>query len=99
MSELPIEKLICLSTLHLKRETVERIQNEIGPWYGNEYGAFVYAQDEDILLDAHRGYSKDLATVMAFACQQGLDWVKFDPDGHVLSNLPTYDSEWEDLDE
>lgn len=91
-----IEPLICLSTLHLTKETCDVISTpDQTPthWpivYPNEYGAFVYVNG-----DQFYGGPPDLAAVLQFARANDIVWIKFDPDGSVIDELKTYDSTWE----
>lgn len=85
------EPLICLSTLHVSKETCDSLDGRtIGNpiHYPNEYGAFIY------VLSDFKG-PDDLARVLNFAASEGFIWVKLDPDGAVLADLPIYESTWE----
>lgn len=84
-----IETLACLSTTHLTRGTCQRLSSgELG-FYANEYGAFVWI-NQNHPLDM---LPKDLRKVYEWAIGQKLDWLKFDPDGQVVPELPVCD--WE----
>lgn len=88
-----IEPMICLSTLHLTKDTCEGFNSFydfVGGYpihYPNEYGSFV------CVASVNRG-PPDLAEVLDWAKFNGIAWVKFDPDGSVIDTLPTYDETW-----
>lgn len=85
-----IEPMICLSTLHITRDTCDGFNafpDQYPIHYPNKFGSFVCVASEN------RGPS-DLAAVLDWAEANGIAWVKFDPDGSVIDDLPTYDSTW-----
>lgn len=93
------ESLACLSTTHLTQGTCQRLASgELG-FYPNEYGAFIWI-NRNHPLDA---LPKDLRKVYEWAIEQNLDWLKFDPDGQTVPELPVCNWEgamdWEDCRE
>ena len=85
-----IEPMICLSTLHITRDTCDNLVGNTPGMpihYPNEYGAFV------AVSSSQRG-PKDLAEVLDWAKANGIAWVKFDPDGSVIDDLPVYEELW-----
>ena len=92
--KLPIEPLLCLSTAHITKETCDALDDSHRPdlpvCYPNEYGGFVHVCEPCIVDESPQG-PPDLAEVLAFARSHGIVWIKFDPDGHELDDLPTYD--------
>jgi hypothetical protein len=92
--QLPIEPLLCLSTSHITQETCDQLvyteYREGWPSiYPNEYGAFIPVHT---CASREAQGPPDLAYVLDFARANNIQWIKFDPDGHVIDDLPTY--EW-----
>ena len=82
-----VELLLPLSTAHITQATLDAIETHAIA-YPNEYGAFVYVNDE--ILEP---VPQDLKTVFDYANAHSIRWVKFDRDAPELDGLPTY--EWE----
>lgn len=92
-----IEPLLCLCTVHLTKRTCDTITYEervVGwpIWYGNEYGAFVHVSP---YWRDYEDAPEDLMRCIEFAHKEGIAWIKFDPDGNVVDDLPTYNETWE----
>jgi hypothetical protein len=99
-----IEPLVCLSTVHLTKETCDTY-SEVGSEiireqgvisYPNEYGCFVVVpsgMEIEELQDQHA--PEDMLKVLRLANAFGLSWVKFDPDGEEVDFLPTYHESWQ----
>lgn len=86
LQRLPIEPLLAVSTGHLNTATLEDLQSGRIEWvitYPNEYGAFVLVTDA--LMES---VPEDLRNVMNWAREHGIHWVKLDPDGTVINDLP-----------
>ena len=86
-----IEPMLCLSTSHITRETSDLLvgnTSQLPVHYPNEYGAFMECNKERIKGPA------DLTIVLEFAVKNGIAWIKFDRDGFIIEDLPTYDETW-----
>jgi hypothetical protein len=99
-----IEPLVCLSTVHLTKETCDTY-SEVGPEiireqgvvsYPNEYGCFVRVPSGNEIEDLQgENTPTDMLKVLCLANAFGLSWVKFDPDGEEVDFLPTYHETWQ----
>jgi len=100
-AELCTEKLLVLSTAHIKPETAEKLsKHELDSdlaIYPNEYGAFIHIPDEN--LDAYDGIPYDLKKCAVYAQDAGCSWIKFDRDGYTAPFLPTHLGKWRRINE
>lgn len=89
-----IEPMLCLSTVHLIKRTCDTFADgQIEGWpifHKNEYGAFVHCNSGGISK-----VPQDLRRVMEFARGYSIQWIKFDPDGCEIDELPIYRASWE----
>lgn len=103
-----IQSMLCLSTVHIKPETMIRLQEGDFEWlvsYRKEhpsdsdtvYGAFVLAGD--ISLEEGNpeiaDIPEDLLQVLNYADAFHCAWIMFDVDEDEIGELPTYRSEWD----
>lgn len=107
MTDNNIQKMLCLSTVHVKPDTLQRLQTGDFEWlisYRKEhpsdneevYGAFVLVSD--ITLEAAAEISdvpEDLLHVLRFAHMHSCSWAMFDCDEEEISELPAYRREWD----
>ena len=88
--ELSITKAPCLSTAHLKPETVIHIVTLVGDntmVAEYEYGFFIYIGEEPV-----PGWPEDLEAAAKLARDHGYTWLRFDADGDDVEGLVVY--EW-----
>lgn len=98
-----LNKILTLSTVHVKPETMQRILDEDFEWLacyeksskttGETYGAFVLvdsAEPDDADL------TEDLAEVMNYAMSFDALWIEFDNDADEIGELPRYITEWDE---
>jgi hypothetical protein len=92
MAEMPIEKLLVLSTTHLSPKTCNEWLHSC-PWAAFEkgdYGWFVYVAEDTEGVDV----PLDLRSALHVARREGCEWVMFDCDASTIDELPTF--EWEE---
>lgn len=97
-----IHKMLCLSTSHVKMETMRRLQDGDFDWlvsYRKEaptdpelvFGAFVCADSIDVENSGDtEDIPEDLMEVLHYADAFDCKWIMFDVDGDTIGDLPTY---------
>ena len=110
MDEL-IEKILSISTSHIKPETMRRLETNDFEWLvsyrkpnprddSESFGAFVLITDLDLDSSSETAdIPKELLNVLRYAESFDCAWVMFDCDAPVCGDLPTYDFDWEADDE
>ena len=96
-----IEPLMACSTAHVTKKTMDWITDVAadefgllgGPiCYGNEFGAFVYVDDDGSAeADDLHNIPEDLRAVFALAREYDCCWIKLDCDATEIDALPVYD--------
>ena len=85
--------MLTISTAHLSEETcneiLPRLRDTIPIWAKGECGWFLYAQLEQLGLDAD--LPADLLRVLEYGQAQGCDYIMLDRDWPVLDHLQSYD--------
>lgn len=92
MADLEIEKILTLSTAHIRESTAEAIDNERLPiifFPKGEYGWFIYIGYSIFMSDQ---VPPDLFACMNLARQNGCVWLCLDRDGPLIDKNPKY--EW-----
>jgi len=87
-----IEPMLVLSTAHLPPAVMALVSAQdrnITRTIPHDYGAIVYAHDENLNPDL----PAEVAVVLAYARSRGCDWVNFDRDADTVGDLPTWDLE------
>lgn len=102
MTDIWVEKMLTISTAHLRASTCNEWLHEpekgITAYEKGEYGWFVHAGSHDSLhAERARAASSlampnELRVVLDFAREHGCEWVCFDRDGDEVVGLVTY--EW-----
>ena len=93
------EKILHLSIDHLKKETVEAI-NDLSPFPivfldpSDEYGFVVRITESDFDEDGTMDDLEDLLECMRFAWENDCGYIRFDVCGPDMPELPTY--KWEE---
>ena len=98
--------MLCLSTVHIKPDTLQRLEDDDFEWLVSykkassaepceSYGVFVLICDTDV-RGGHdmSDIPEDLITVLLYAVSNGCDWVMFDRDEEEVAALPQYRKEW-----
>lgn len=94
MAARSIYKMLDLSTAHLNPESVEALERHVEPDSPitvigeSEYGWIVYVSEPDLVKEM----PAVLAAILEDARRHGCDYVRFDRDGPVEDDLPTF--EW-----
>lgn len=86
-----IRKILDISTGHVCKETSELLNAGGGEhtWaIPFEYGWFVDVPEYDCGREQRPA---DINTVMDYARKHDCEWIKFDCDGELLSDLPKFD--------
>ena len=84
-----------LSTVHLRKETVKKLEGPDAQWtsYDYEEGMFVYIPQElDEFAAEIRAVGEELFELMRSAYGLGVKYIQFDCDGPTHEELPEY--EW-----
>lgn len=94
-----IEKIMVLSTAHIKKETADLLEEDnIGLIViSRETGYLIHtvslpmtdSVSEDLLNNSR--YPNDLAACIQLAHKNGCDWLLLDCDGPIESDIPFYD--------
>ncbi len=94
-----IRKYIDVSTGHILQKDAESLQDPKtfpGVAYDYEYGAWVHVPIDDTEDQLSHyvdfGSSPEFINILREAAKQGIGWVRFDSDGEVHENFPTF--EW-----
>ena len=97
-----VQKMLCLSTAHLKEETMSRIidgdldaiptyKKEDPSYPGEIYGCWVCVDCIDDADENRDNIPEDLMDAMKYARSVGASWIMFDRDAEVLGELALYD--------
>ena len=104
-----IQNMLCLSTVHIKPETLENLQEgnyvhltsyrKEHPADSEEvYGAFVYVPSVCLEEGSEEleDIPEDLRIVLNYADSFNCQWLMFDCDEEEIGELPAYRSEWDE---
>lgn len=94
MMELDIQKMLTLSTAHVKKTTpdyLESLNCPVCAFPKGDYGWFIFigSYDEDYYEEVN--IPEDLKAIIVFAKAQECDWLCIDCDGLTTDQLPQYD--------
>jgi hypothetical protein len=92
-----IRKMLDISTAHLPLD----LRDTDGVWWGSaikhetHYGFIVWVPDdpEESAKAMNDPPHRTLVRLQAFARKHGCDYIQFDADAEILSNLPTFDED------
>jgi hypothetical protein len=88
-----VEKTVAVSNYHLKPETARKLSagelSHIWMVYPNEYGAFVYTDQQVKETDLSEA-PPEIQKILDFFKNLGIHWVKFDRDGEQFRELETF---------
>lgn len=100
---LNIQKMLCLSTAHIKPATMALLEEDAlddiavfpkaVPLTGKNYGAFIYV-DGASLDEGIEDVPEDLVRVLRYAAEHDASWIMLDGDEEEVKDLPTYYEEW-----
>lgn len=100
---LNIQKMLCLSTAHIKPETMALLEEDALedivaypkeiPSTGENCGAFIYV-DGASLDEGIEDVPEDLVRVLQYAAKHDASWIMLDDDEEEVEDLPTYYEEW-----
>lgn len=93
-SKIIIEKMMTLSTAHIKPSTAEFLDDEkrelLIVYPKLEYGWFIYLNTDNFEVEL-KHIPKDLAKALKYAQKSGCDLLCLDCDGLEIDDLPIYD--------
>jgi hypothetical protein len=87
MSKPELCTMLILSTAHLQEDMIQEGYDLGG------YGCLMYVSDQDDWREEVTSECPALKGPFELAAALGASWIKFDPDGPVMDDLPVY--EWE----
>lgn len=88
-----VEGMVAVCTSHVRPESLEWLLGGAAGAivYPNEYGGFMYVGDPQTHGAEGEKVPEEVKTIARWARQHGMAWVKFDPDGHVVPALETFE--------
>lgn len=108
MSKPEIERMLCLSTMHIKPSTFEflRVNDNLSGLvyyekreYGGDavYGSWICISRDFItaFLDEYDSYPEDLKSIIDYAISHDLAWIMLDRDIPITEDFSTYEDEWD----
>lgn len=95
MKDLEITKMITVSTVHLRKETCDDLDNDNVPityYKKGEYGYFIHIWVDELgnVIESLKMQHEDLAKLICFAYSLGCEWLCIDCDGPEVDGLDKY---------
>jgi len=88
-----IHRMLAQSTAHLAQATLAKgaeAFQRLSAFEKGEYGWFVYVPEPQLLEELVEGLTEDVATCIRFAAAQDMQWIMFDRDVDVISQLASH---------
>lgn len=108
MSKPEIERMLCLSTMHMKPSSFEFLRANDNLYglvyyekreYGGDavYGSWICISGDLITTfrDEYDNYPEDLRSIIDYAISRDLAWIMFDRDIPITEYFSTYEDEWD----